>query len=88
VQHKSRRGLMGLPEIAKRPSTPIERLAFVRDGITHQAAKQRGAGCVGGIDNWWLESCCGIRVVTTSMARPAGLVDCMACLVMADFPND
>lgn len=68
--------------------TPIERLAFVRDGITHQAAKQRGAGCVNGIDNWWLESCCGVRVVMTSMAMPTGFVDCMACLVMADFPND
>lgn len=88
MSHGSRRGLVGLQPIGRRPSTPIERLAFVRDGITHQAAKQRGAGCVNGIDNWWLESCCGIRVVTTSMARPTGLVDCMTCLVMADYPND
>lgn len=88
MHHGSRRGLIGLDPIGKMPSTPIERLAFLRDGITHQAAKQRGAGCVGGIDNWWLESCCGVRVVTTSLARPTGSVDCMACLVLADSPND
>lgn len=88
MQHKSRRGLIGLPEIARPPSTPTERLAFARDGVTHQAARQHGAGCVNGIDNWWLESCCGMRVVTTSMASSAGLIDCMTCLALVDYPND
>jgi hypothetical protein len=88
MNHGSRRGLIGLPEGARRPSTPIERLTFRRDGITHRAAKQRGAGCIGGIDNWWLESCCGIQVVMTSMASPTGLVDCMTCLVLSDFLID
>lgn len=63
-------------------------MTFKRDEITHQAAKQRGAGCVGGIDNWWLESYCGLEVVTTSMATPTGLVDCMTCLVQCDVPID
>lgn len=88
MNHRSRRGLIGLPESASRPSRPIERLTFKRDQITHQAAKQRGAGCVGGIDNWWLESWCGIQVVTTAMASPTGFVDCMTCLVLSDFPMD
>lgn len=88
MNHGSRRGLIGLSEIAKRSSTPIERLTFKRDQVTHQAAKQRGAGCVGGIDNWWLESYCGLKVVTTSMASASGHVDCMTCLVLSDFPLD
>jgi hypothetical protein len=88
MKHGSRRGLIGLTEIARLPLKPIERMTFKRDGITHHACKQRGAGCVGGIDNWWLESCCGIQVVTTSMASPTGDVDCMTCIVLSDYPTD
>lgn len=83
----NRRGLVGLPRAANPPTTPIERLTFLYDGVTHQACKQQMAGCVNGIDNWWLESTCGIRVVTTMLAVSSPLVDCMSCLALADQPQ-
>lgn len=71
---------------AKPSSTPIEVTMFKREGITHLAYKQSHAACVGGIDNWWLESYCGQRVVVTSFAPKldaTSLVDCMVCIAQS-----
>lgn len=80
---RHRRGLVGLPDTARPPTTPIEVLTFRYEGITHRAAKQTRAACVGGIDNWWLTTHCGHRLVVTSFAEMKGEVDCMACITMS-----
>ena len=80
---KSRRGLVGLPATARPPTTPVEVTSFTLDDVTHKAARQTWAGCVGGIDNWRLETHCGLKVVVTAFARRGGDADCMACIVMS-----
>ena len=80
---RHRRGLVGLNETAKPPTAPVEIVTFRYEGITHLAARQTRAACVGGIDNWWLTSHCGHKVVVTSFAGRAGEVDCMACVTMS-----
>lgn len=77
------RGLVGLTDMPKPPTTPIEVLTFRYKGITHLAAKQTKAACVGGVDNWWLATHCGLKLVVTSFAGKAGDVDCMACITMS-----
>jgi hypothetical protein len=78
-----RRGLVGLDETARPPTTPVEVTLLVTDGITHVAAKQIRALCAGGIDNWWLETWCGVRAVVTSMAPKPVEATCMLCLAMS-----
>lgn len=80
---RHRRGLVGLSDTPGPPTTPVEVVSFKYKGITHLAAKQTRALCVGGIDNWWLVTHCGHKLVVTSLADKAGEVDCMSCITMS-----
>jgi len=79
---KSRRGLEGLDPVFAQPQPPVEVLTFPWQGVTHAAHRQERALCVNGIDNWWLTTRCGHRLVVTTMAAKGGTVDCIICLTM------
>lgn len=76
----SRRGLVGLDEVGKPPTTPIDVLLAQRDGVAHAVAKRIKAQCVNGIDTWWLETTCGMRVVATAMAPKPERTTCIECV--------
>jgi hypothetical protein len=80
---RHRRGLVGLTDTPRPSTTPVEIITFKYEGIIHIAAKQTQAVCVGGIDNWWLTTCCGRKLVVTSFAEKFGDADCMACITMS-----
>lgn len=74
-----RRGLIGLAESGRPPVRPREVKAVTYQGLGHQVKRQTGRACVNGIDKWWVETCCGQRlVVTTGVTIPA-FSTCIIC---------
>lgn len=81
VDSRLRRGLVGLQEVGKPPTKPLEVLAVRYEEVDHAVRKQTGATCVNGIDKWWVETACGRRMVVTAAARIPAFLTCLECLM-------
>jgi hypothetical protein len=79
-----RRGLIGLTDRPKPGQTPIEVISVTRDGTSHAVLKQKRAVCANGIDTWWLETTCGLRLVVTVSADRGKPVTCLTCVTATD----
>ena len=75
-----RRGLIGLVEAGKPPQKPIEVLTATYEGSNHIVKKQTGAACVNGIDKWWIETSCGLKLVVPAGAKDKHVPSCIVCI--------
>jgi hypothetical protein len=76
-----RRGLPGLLESGKPPTTPLEVLTLTYDGLQHIVKKQTGAVCVNGMDKWWVETSCRKQLVVTTASVKPSFPTCMECMM-------
>lgn len=84
---RGRRGLIGLQEVGKPPTTPTEVLLVHHEDLDHEVSKQLRSACVNGIDTWWVETTCGRRVVVTASAVAPQAASCLECLFISlDVP--
>lgn len=74
-----RRGLIGLVEAGKPPTKPLEVFNAEYDGANHIVKKQTGAVCVNGIDKWWVETSCGLKLVVPMGAKGTPVISCIMC---------
>lgn len=51
------------------------------DGSTHIVKKQTGAACVNGIDKFWVETACYVKLVVTQAADTPVYSTCLLCLM-------
>ncbi len=81
IDTRARRGLAGLQEHGKAPTRPREVLAVEQDGVCHIVKKQTGATCVNGLDKWWIETACLVKLVVTAASPRPGAPSCLMCLM-------
>lgn len=81
IDTRARRGLVGLRERGKAPTKPREVFAATHDGSSHIVKKQTGSACVNGIDKWWVETACDVKLVVTEAAPKPLFPTCLLCLM-------
>lgn len=81
IDSRIRRNLPGMRERGRAPTKPLEVLAVTHDGIDHAVKKQTGALCVNGIDQWRVETACGVALVVTQGAVTPRCTTCLVCLM-------
>jgi hypothetical protein len=74
----------GVKVKAKASTTPLEILSVSYDGASHHVEKQTRAVCVSGMNNWWVETACYLKVVATQLSEKNQPVTCKECLARMD----